>query len=100
MPKDERKISNLVNQNTEFQEQISALKSENLKLQAQVEELRQKLIAGQPGEQMNMTLEQLSIFANKEAGDYRNVEFGEVEGAQVSSNPNQFNPESNADKKF
>ena len=30
---------------------------------------------------MNMTLEQLSIFANKDAGDYRNVEFGEVEGA-------------------
>ena len=49
---------------------------------------------------MNMTLEQLSIFANKEAGDYRNLEYGEVEGAQVSNNPNQFNPEFNADKKF
>lgn len=35
-----------------------------------------------------MTLEQISIFANKEAGDYRNVEFGEVEGAMVSANPN------------
>tara|TARA_B110000285_G_C15038665_1_gene570659 strand:+ start:1164 stop:1295 length:132 start_codon:yes stop_codon:yes gene_type:complete len=35
-----------------------------------------------------MTLEQISIFANKDAGDYRNVEFGEVEGAMVSANPN------------
>ena len=70
-------------------------------MQSQVEELRQKLIAGQSGDHMNMTLEQLSIFANKEAGDYRNVEFGESEGAQIPSiNPNQFNPEFNADKKY
>jgi hypothetical protein len=47
-----------------------------------------------------MTLEQISIFANKEAGDYRNIEFGEVEGAQVGSNPNQFDANFNADKKF
>lgn len=46
-----------------------------------------------------MTLEQISIFANK-AGDYRNIEFGEVEGAMVSPNPDNFNPEFNADKKF
>lgn len=47
-----------------------------------------------------MTLEQISIFANKEADNYRNIEFGEVEGAQVSTNPAQFDAQFNADKKF
>jgi chromosome segregation ATPase len=46
VPKEERKITNLVHQNSEMQEQINFYKEENKKLQLQVEELSERMRQG------------------------------------------------------
>ena len=93
MPKDERLISNVVHANKDLSEQITILKQENLTMRNQLEEILERgNLARQrhPGDDqnpgihnfMNQTIEQLSIFQNKEIGQFRNIDISNIQKDQ------------------
>jgi hypothetical protein len=93
VPKDERLISNVVHANKELSEQITILKQENLTMRNQLEEIlergnlaRQRYTGDDqnPGIHnfMNQTIEQLSIFQNKEIGQFRNIDISNIQKDQ------------------
>jgi hypothetical protein len=73
VPKDERKVTNLVHQSQEKDDTIKFYREENQKLQQRVEELGERLRQGGLDGLADQTMEQLSIFQNKEMVHYRNV---------------------------
>ena len=89
VPKDERLISNVVHANKDLSEQITILKQENVTMRNQLEEIlergnlaRQRYTGDDqnPGLHnfMNQTIEQLSIFQNKEVGQFRNIDISNI----------------------
>lgn len=94
VPKDERKVSNLVIDNQEKNELISQLREENVKLQGQLEEitekaqaLKEKLANRQQSDNneepvlefLNTTVEQMTIFQNKDIGCFKNIRLSKIQ---------------------
>ena len=112
VPKDERKLSNVIKVNNDLNEQISILKLDNQKMQNQLEEILERgqvakqnikqilmteqnddMDFGQAGSDkqgmlqnnfnfMDQTIEQLSIFQNKELGQFRNIDLENIKKDQ------------------
>lgn len=93
VPKDERKISNVVNENKELNEQVMMLKKENTTMRTQLEEILERgQLARQQATQenqntflnnfMNQTIEVLSIFQNKEMAQFRNIDVASIKKDQ------------------
>lgn len=85
VPKDERKITSVVCKNQELDLELELLKQENITMRNQLEEIvergklfkdKSKMADGDKfiNNMMNNTIELLSIFQNKEVGEFRNID--------------------------
>lgn len=116
VPKDERKVSNLVIDNQEKGDVIRQLRSENVKLQTQLEEITEKAqtlkqnLAKKPAENneepvlefLNNTMEQMTIFQNKDIGAYRNIRLSKIqrEGADDFSDSDSGENKDGINRKY